>query len=864
MADRYWISNADSNANTASNWATNADGTGSSGVPAASDDVYIGHATTLAAGKGNGVCTWDITPTIDTMTVYEGYNSISETDTVISFTAPSTITHADVDWDEAGYRVGMKIVITGANEATNNATFDITAITNNEITISQTTLTTEAASASITVAYNAYLDVQADFGMNLLTLDGNIRNTSGSNNSITFSGTHASGSNNRYILNKSNQTATAADLTYVIDGSANGAVATYFDDGNYPSVSITGPTTISFGHKAPTSTEHREVLMNSFAAGSSVITAVDSSATPRNNQSRRFVIEAASAFSVSGTTFDAGKSTWEFQLDSASFAFPVSDDTKTYRWYNISITSKAAGRKATIPTNRTLSVNSITVGVNAVLEGHKTRGEASSTVVSVRRPKILGAWNFSQLSDGVYTSLMETAFPITPSQGASTTVQLSNGAGAFTNDENLSFASDTLTVDKGLKILEGADHPTAPAAGTGVLWVKNGAPNTLVFTDDAGTDTTLGSGGGGASYTDADAISAVEGEADLDLTGDVSLAANKELTINESTYSASSKNNDDTKVLVSADSTGTNDALFRVDTDAGFLRIGPQNTGYCHFYTDRSSFYFNRNIEMDGGSFQAYNDDLQILTTTTSGDATRIYVDAGVDECRVGIGNGFTSSNLPEKELHVRGNMVIEDPTSDGSSDHLLEIKSDSSSTPDNARILVSADTDAKLPLIHLRDIEANSGTFSTHYSAYIGLDRASPIVTGSAQNDLLIANGNYNKDIHFLTNPTSNGTQAQAKMTIAADGDVGIGTTTPAQKLDVAGTIRQSGATSSVLAANANGDIGAATALTNASQQSHTALPSLTGPAPPGAGDAMHGDVAAIHTTLDEVVDALKAFGIL
>ena len=85
--------------------------------------------------------------------------------------------------------------------------------------------------------------------MNLLTLDGNIRNTSGSDNSITFSGTHAGGSDNRYILNKTNQTATAADLTYVIDGSANGAVATYFDDGNYPSVSITGSTAISFGHK---------------------------------------------------------------------------------------------------------------------------------------------------------------------------------------------------------------------------------------------------------------------------------------------------------------------------------------------------------------------------------------------------------------------------------------------------------------------------------------------------------------------------------------------------------------------------------------------------------------------------------------
>jgi len=35
---------------------------------------------------------------------------------------------------------------------------------------------------------------------------------------------------------------------------------------------------------------------------------------------------------------------------------------------------------------------------------------------------------------------------------------------------------------------EQADHPTAPAAGTGILWVRDDAPNVLVFTDDAGTD----------------------------------------------------------------------------------------------------------------------------------------------------------------------------------------------------------------------------------------------------------------------------------------------------------------------------------------------------------------------------------------
>jgi len=36
-----------------------------------------------------------------------------------------------------------------------------------------------------------------------------------------------------------------------------------------------------------------------------------------------------------------------------------------------------------------------------------------------------------------------------------------------------------------------------PAAGEGKLWVRNDIPNVLVFTDDAGSDTVLGAGGGG-------------------------------------------------------------------------------------------------------------------------------------------------------------------------------------------------------------------------------------------------------------------------------------------------------------------------------------------------------------------------------
>lgn len=438
MADRYWVSNSDSNANTAGNWNTVADGTGSTGVPAASDDVYFGHADTLAAGLGSGACTWDITPTIGTMTVYEGYRSLEEQSDAISFSAPSTITHADADWSTLGYRAGMVIVISGATNPANNGTFNILSVTDDTLVVVEVTLVNEAAGATVTVNYTTYVDVQADFGMNLLTLDGELRNSSGAGRTISFSGTHDASSDSRYILNKQYATiSNGGDLYYEIDASANGSAATYFDDGYYPSITLTNGV-FSFGHKTPSYSGFAKVQMHSITINSNASITVDASATPQNNQSKYFIVENASLFNCLAL-FDAGKSTWEFQLDTVSFAIPISNGTETFRWYNLVFSTTTAGRKATLESNRTLSVNSLVVKADTVLEGHKTRGDMTSTIVSVRRPKILGAWNFSQLSDGVYVSLMETAFPVTPSFGEKGTIQIGNGAGAFTSDSDLTW-----------------------------------------------------------------------------------------------------------------------------------------------------------------------------------------------------------------------------------------------------------------------------------------------------------------------------------------------------------------------------------------------------------------------------------------
>lgn len=87
----------------------------------------------------------------------------------------------------------------------------------------------------------------------------------------------------------------------------------------------------------------------------------------------------------------------------------------------------------------------------------------------------------------------------------------------------------------------------------------------------------------------------------------------KEATINPGIISTYTKYNnnpsylrvklEDGKILFSSDFSangtyleGLSDYSFRVSGNNGYIDIGPKNTGTCHIYTDRPSFYFNKNI----------------------------------------------------------------------------------------------------------------------------------------------------------------------------------------------------------------------------------------------------------------------------
>jgi hypothetical protein len=50
----------------------------------------------------------------------------------------------------------------------------------------------------------------------------------------------------------------------------------------------------------------------------------------------------------------------------------------------------------------------------------------------------------------------------------------------------------------------------------------------------------------------------------------------------------------------------------RLQTNSGYVDVGPQNSTYSHFNTDRAAFYFNKEIQAGTGVVRSYNQDLNL------------------------------------------------------------------------------------------------------------------------------------------------------------------------------------------------------------------------------------------------------------
>ncbi len=106
---------------------------------------------------------------------------------------------------------------------------------------------------------------------------------------------------------------------------------------------------------------------------------------------------------------------------------------------------------------------------------------------------------------------------------------------------------------------------------------------------------------------------------------------------------------------------GTN---LQIQTNYGYTRIGPQNTSWSHFYTDRPRYYFDKGITVDQGLIGSYNENLQLQTSGT----TRITV-------LNSNGNVGIADATPSEKLDVTGNIRASGTAYWGSSGTRTETK---------------------------------------------------------------------------------------------------------------------------------------------------------------------------------------------
>ncbi len=242
----------------------------------------------------------------------------------------------------------------------------------------------------------------------------------------------------------------------------------------------------------------------------------------------------------------------------------------------------------------------------------------------------------------------------------------------------------------------------------------------------------------------------------------------------------------------------TNSAL-QITTPTGYVSVGPQNSSYSHFYTDRGRYYFNRKIVVDEGVISSYDEDL-ILATNAGNDGHVIIKTDG----KTGIGTA-----LPTTQLQIVGST-----SSAGSSGGTLGIRQ-KGDTGNDGIVLTSSHANSA------RIFKDNNGTFRifntggsdnqfciTNTTGSVGIGTVNPntrlhihhpttnglalFESSDAYCHIIFQDSNSNTttlphfgvqgdDFRFVSH---NGTEGIEQLRIKSDGNIGINTNTPTEQL--------------------------------------------------------------------------------
>ncbi len=96
----------------------------------------------------------------------------------------------------------------------------------------------------------------------------------------------------------------------------------------------------------------------------------------------------------------------------------------------------------------------------------------------------------------------------------------------------------------------------------------------------------------------------------------------------------------------------------KIQTTTGYISIGSANAGYAHFYTDRSQFYFNNTVTVDGGGIRMYDSGADVRAFAFYDQVnTGFYVDPSSTNDSIRVAGNIVAYYSDERLKDIEGNI---------------------------------------------------------------------------------------------------------------------------------------------------------------------------------------------------------------